>query len=206
MSKTSACDMCGKPMDYRPTKLSPTRRCHDCRRVKSMRRASYPSSTCAACGQAFKPWKRDRPGECCSRSCASRLKGMRRAAARVEPTSKVRRNDRAMLAPGLNDKARSSLRRSWERAGRTCHYCGGAAETVDHVVPLVRGGTNYEGNLVPACRKCNASKRDLLLVEWRHGKPRGSDGPLREWMSHPRWAKGRKAVTSCQHEPAPAAA
>jgi 5-methylcytosine-specific restriction endonuclease McrA len=39
--------------------------------------------------------------------------------------------------------------------------------TIDHIVPLARGGTNYEGNLTPACRPCNSSKGTLLLVEWR---------------------------------------
>jgi hypothetical protein len=44
------------------------------------------------------------------------------------------------------------------------------ADTLDHVVPLVRGGTNYEGNLVPACRKCNSSKAAWLLTEWKYGR------------------------------------
>ena len=50
-----------------------------------------------------------------------------------------------------------------------CEVCGGSglAETVDHVVPLALGGTNYEGNLAPACRRCNARKNALLLIEWR---------------------------------------
>lgn len=48
----------------------------------------------------------------------------------------------------------------------TCAYCGGPGGTVDHVVPLSRGGQHAEGNLVPACRPCNSSKADKLLIEW----------------------------------------
>lgn len=48
----------------------------------------------------------------------------------------------------------------------TCIYCGGPGGTVDHVVPLSRGGRHAEGNLVPACLPCNSSKRDKLLIEW----------------------------------------
>jgi len=48
-----------------------------------------------------------------------------------------------------------------------CFYCGSKANTVDHVVPLSRGGQHAEGNLVPACRSCNSSKADKLLIEWR---------------------------------------
>lgn len=47
-----------------------------------------------------------------------------------------------------------------------CSYCGGPGGTVDHVVPLNRGGRHAEGNLVPACKSCNSSKRDKLLIEW----------------------------------------
>ena len=58
----------------------------------------------------------------------------------------------------------------WKRQGKRCAYCPNPADTIDHVVPLVRGGTNHEGNLVPACRACNSSKGGYLLVEWRTGK------------------------------------
>lgn len=47
-----------------------------------------------------------------------------------------------------------------------CTYCGAPGGTVDHVVPLSRGGQHAEGNLVPACRSCNSSKADKLLIEW----------------------------------------
>ena len=49
--------------------------------------------------------------------------------------------------------------------GGECVYCGGTADTRDHVIPLSRGGTNSIDNIVPACRSCNARKgnRD----DWR---------------------------------------
>jgi hypothetical protein len=37
------------------------------------------------------------------------------------------------------------------------------------VLPLALGGTNYEGNLAPACHDCNRSKLDNLLSAWRYG-------------------------------------
>jgi len=49
----------------------------------------------------------------------------------------------------------------------SCTYCGGPGGTVDHVIPLSRGGHHAEGNLAPACGPCNSSKRDKLLIEWR---------------------------------------
>jgi 5-methylcytosine-specific restriction endonuclease McrA len=41
-----------------------------------------------------------------------------------------------------------------------CWMCGGAKETIDHVKPLSKSGAHILGNLRPACRSCNASKRE----------------------------------------------
>lgn len=46
-----------------------------------------------------------------------------------------------------------------------CAYCGGKAETIDHVVPRSRGGRHTWDNVVAACRPCNVRKRDRLLEE-----------------------------------------
>ena len=44
-----------------------------------------------------------------------------------------------------------------------CHYCGATFKavelTMDHVVPVARGGMSTKGNVVPACRKCNQEKK-----------------------------------------------
>lgn len=43
--------------------------------------------------------------------------------------------------------------------GGVCHLCGEpGADTLDHVVPLSRGGSNGVGNLRPAHRGCNSRK------------------------------------------------
>lgn len=105
----------------------------------------------------------------CSWQCAGAADSRRRLSNRFGPAvvTKTVRRDLDRAAAGLNEKARRKLLAEWRRKGLPCAYCHAPAETVDHVVPLVRGGTNYEGNLVPACRSCNSSKSDHLLVEWR---------------------------------------
>ena len=54
------------------------------------------------------------------------------------------------------------------RAGK-CHYCGKTFPpdelTMDHIVPVARGGRSVRGNVVPACHACNASKRFLTPAE-----------------------------------------
>jgi 5-methylcytosine-specific restriction enzyme A len=60
----------------------------------------------------------------------------------------------------------------WKRriADGVCYYCrrrvGAAALTMDHLVPLARGGRSIRGNVVPACAACNAQKKTRLPVEW----------------------------------------
>jgi 5-methylcytosine-specific restriction endonuclease McrA len=46
-----------------------------------------------------------------------------------------------------------------------CQYCDASAETLDHVTPRSRGGTHSWENVVAACLRCNAVKRDRLLSE-----------------------------------------
>jgi len=73
-------------------------------------------------------------------------------------------------------RARELRRSQWwkrRRGGGTCHYCGGrfapASLTMDHVVPLVRGGRSTKGNVVPACKDCNTAKKYKLA--WQLDEP-----------------------------------
>jgi len=51
-----------------------------------------------------------------------------------------------------------------------CHYCrrqvGARGLTMDHLIPLIRGGRSVRGNLVPACKDCNSKKQSCLPWEW----------------------------------------
>lgn len=51
-----------------------------------------------------------------------------------------------------------------------CAYCRQPCKpTIEHVVPIARGGRDEPSNIVPACKPCNSSKSDKLLSEW-HGR------------------------------------
>jgi 5-methylcytosine-specific restriction endonuclease McrA len=60
----------------------------------------------------------------------------------------------------------------WKRkcAAGVCHFCGRKVPpkelTMEHVVPIVRGGKSVKGNIVPACKECNSRKKYLLPLEW----------------------------------------
>jgi 5-methylcytosine-specific restriction endonuclease McrA len=53
-----------------------------------------------------------------------------------------------------------------------CFYCGqkNVKITLDHVIPISRGGTHSIGNLVACCLRCNSSKGNKFITEWKKGK------------------------------------
>jgi 5-methylcytosine-specific restriction endonuclease McrA len=67
--------------------------------------------------------------------------------------------------------AKRAMRRVALRdCGQRCVYCAvpldQSTATLDHVVPLARGGEHNPGNLVVACAPCNRLKGDLLPYEF----------------------------------------
>jgi len=60
----------------------------------------------------------------------------------------------------------------WKRrlAKGVCQYCKRPTPpkelTMDHIVPVSRGGKSTKGNVVPCCKECNNAKKQLLPMEW----------------------------------------
>ena len=71
----------------------------------------------------------------------------------------------------------------WKRrlAKGVCYYCRKtfpAKElTMDHIVPVARGGKSTKGNVVPACKECNTAKKQLLPMEWEQYLKTKASGP-----------------------------
>lgn len=71
------------------------------------------------------------------------------------------------------EKARALRKSQWwlrKVAKGECHYCRRKVVpqdlTMDHIVPVIRGGRSTRGNVAPACKECNSRKKYLLPVEW----------------------------------------
>lgn len=69
------------------------------------------------------------------------------------------------------------LARMKNRFSNVCGYCSGNFTKsnpmhIEHVLPIVRGGSHSVGNIIPACAACNLSKRDKTVMEWRVWKLR----------------------------------
>lgn len=169
------CGFCGKPVQaligaVNVSVCNPCRRAHPKLGPPRPKSVRWSALECQLCGVVFDSVQHHAP-RFCSNKCwgiAQRVPGyddFERKQARAERDRRV---------GGLSEAKRRRLLGVWRAQGRTCTYCGGPGETVDHVVPLGRGGDNYEGNLAPACRACNSAKKDRLLIEWRTGRQASS--------------------------------
>lgn len=89
-------------------------------------------------------------------------------------TEKVRANTRDYASRKARAKGGYSTKdyiKLLKRNLNKCYYCNkNYANSIDHVLPLSRGGTNYIGNIVPACGSCNYSKGPRTIVEWKYSK------------------------------------
>jgi len=184
------CEMCGEDV-LQSTKTSTRRtpkRCQPCRRIPSrvklpadhwarwygksspwrppkQPRPTFVAGTCDRCGATFVAhWSTTNAYRYCSEICGKREHGSRRRA----------RKRGAYVADVWRN--RIFVRDDWR-----CHICGRKvskvkktphprAATLDHLIPLAKGGTHEPANVATACFECNCIKSDgvandqLMLV------------------------------------------
>lgn len=80
-------------------------------------------------------------------------------------------------------KARELRQSRWWKnklAEGVCYYCKNHFPpeelTMDHIIPLVRGGKTTRGNVVPCCKGCNSEKKyytraEILIESLQEDKP-----------------------------------
>lgn len=71
------------------------------------------------------------------------------------------------------EKARALRKTRWwkQRLSRgICYYCGHRFSsdelTMDHIIPIIRGGRSTKNNIATACKDCNNKKKHMLPMEW----------------------------------------
>ncbi|QAY17349.1 HNH endonuclease [Gordonia phage IDyn] len=175
-----------------PLKTIPCRRCNEPFRQVRSHREAYCSEECRRppakgpfelacrfCGETFV--SRRSTSRFCSNGCAAKAsyranpqvkaKKVREWEAANADHHQIRKSERC-------DRRRRAVRGSvstkdWLRALRRsqghCAYCHRKSDrlTIDHVVPISRGGRHTIGNIVPACPRCNYQKHNRTVMEWR---------------------------------------
>ena len=121
-------------------------------------------------------WRRANPDRVRAQKSKSHLRHAAKNVARVARWRKVNplahaaqtesRRARKMNAPGYGYTTTDLVRQRMEMFAGRCFYCFDTADTMDHRIPLVRGGAHLPSNLVPACRSCNSRKHDKTQFEF----------------------------------------
>jgi 5-methylcytosine-specific restriction endonuclease McrA len=83
---------------------------------------------------------------------------------------KTRRYKAKLKSVLIVQVSKKDLRRQFALFGDCCAYCGKSESDeilhIDHFISVSKGGTHVLGNLVPACKTCNFSKRNHHPEEW----------------------------------------
>lgn len=122
---------------------------------------------CVNCGHPFVPIPGTKRRSICSDACEKRLRQIYK-----------RQRERRIPGPRVTDKVRESI---YIRHAYLCVYCGVNTHgiirgmqhphepTIDHVLPVSKGGTNHSHNLQLLCRCCNTSKSDKIEIKKGYG-------------------------------------
>ncbi|MDH5099762.1 HNH endonuclease [Lactobacillus kefiranofaciens] len=123
----------------------------------------YP---CKECGRAFEStWGK----QFCSKTCKKRWTNHLREQKRSKRAKLARKN-------GKYDNS-ISLEKIYKRDHGICYICGKKlnldtyyndplAPTIEHVIPIIKGGTHTWDNVKLACRECNTAKGSKLSQEY----------------------------------------
>jgi len=84
-------------------------------------------------------------------------------------------NGRAKKWHAVSTLTKEEWRIVVEKRGFLCHLCGGQVSleigspfrlSLDHIIPLSRGGANVKENVAPAHNHCNQKRSDMTLSEF----------------------------------------
>lgn len=181
--RPGSCADCARPIQSR------SKRCTDCH-LNVARAARKPKPVkldrCAFCEQAFPSGTRSNGDRvrCCSKSCARRLEIREGRHVLQDGTQVGRDPEKRRASAGVSTRKRRALRLAVasepytidliaERDEFTCHLCGVGVDmglywpdryspSVDHVVPLSRGGDDTLANVKLSHLTCNLSKGNRL--------------------------------------------
>jgi 5-methylcytosine-specific restriction endonuclease McrA len=124
-------------------------------------RTAHPEESRAACRDSYwrnidenrarmRQWQRDNPD-------AAKALNHRRRARKMGAEGSYTAADVAVILEA----------QGWICVGPLCGADLRSGYTVDHKVPLTRGGSNWPANLQALCKPCNCSKNDRTMDEWR---------------------------------------
>lgn len=97
-----------------------------------------------------------------------RINYLQRERYKTNPESKIEHKHRRRARLYNNGVYEVSAKFLRNLRNSPCVMCGSTDNiSVDHIVPVSRGGRHAEGNLQPLCGLCNSSKSNRTMMEWK---------------------------------------
>lgn len=126
------------------------------------------SFRCEHCGGEY-PVKRSGPlPRFCSKNCGQKWRYANRPDVRQKFKDNARHGKHTRRA-AVRAGERFTIEYIFDRDRGRCHLCRRKVSlseaTMDHLVPLVLGGSHTKANVALACRSCNCSKRHRAMGE-----------------------------------------
>ena len=119
-----------------------------------------PLKQCILCGKTKRVGKMLEDGPMCISCYDGQLE---RVAARFKAQCKRRNNDPFELLAQEWHKLMCEF--DWECFYCNCHLSN-ENRTIDHIIPLSKGGNSKYENLVPSCGRCNRQKGTKDFIKW----------------------------------------
>lgn len=126
---------------------------------RRMDRADRP---CTLCGRVFSP--KQEKSKYCGSKCQTKAYNKKRQLQRTL----YQRHRAAKIKTTRFLITDRDLQRLRNRQEGHCFYCPSTEDlTVEHLIPVSRGGVTSVGNIVLGCRPCNSRKGSKTLTEYR---------------------------------------
>lgn len=161
-SRPRVCEGCG--VDYNATHAKQKYCTKQCTRLWARKKA-MGEKPCKTCHKVFHPTPDTYMDYCCDecKSMAKRADWLKRNTARQSIVWSTPKKERVNVAD------------IFARDNYTCQLCGIKTSrengrysanypTIDHIIPLSKGGGHVASNLQCACRRCNMSKGNRVAV------------------------------------------
>lgn len=105
-----------------------------------------------------------------ARNYEKRIEVERRSRAKLKEKHRAARNARQSIRNRkLNNEEFVILPKELRRIySSPCYMCGSIEnQSIDHIIPLSRGGRHSVGNILTLCLRCNMSKHARTITEWK---------------------------------------
>lgn len=131
---------------------------------ENARAAIYRAKNQAKIKAAQQAWRNEHPEEHRARATAWRKANPETHRRMMKNHNERRRAQQ--LGATIADFTQDQWERMKDAYDHRCAYCGNKMKRLekDHIIPLSKGGNHTYTNIVPACRRCNAKKRDGAVL------------------------------------------